>query len=88
MRLSASNAYLEHIKESLLDKHVHFQQYIHSIPVEKAEITVSIKDEDGKIFMVFNSTYPQKPIETLSNVRICDDSLDIAWTDQRGINYE
>jgi hypothetical protein len=78
-----SNLQLERIKDSLLGKHVHFQQHIHSIPVEKAEIIVSIKDKDGKIFMVYNNTYPQKPIETLSNVITGEDALDIAWIDLR-----
>ncbi|MBI4842785.1 MAG: hypothetical protein HY809_00455, partial [Nitrospirae bacterium] len=76
-----SNLKLAKVRESLLGRHYHFQQYINGIPVESAEIIVSAGN-DGNILRVFNNTYPVKtnPLELKKKI-IKEDALNKAWRD-------
>jgi zinc metalloprotease ZmpB len=74
-----SNLKLTQIQDSLLGKHFHFQQIINNIPVEYAEIIVSISNKDGGVYMVFNNTYPQRRPVTSVTAITHDEALDIAW---------
>lgn len=72
------------VQESLLGLHFRFQQYINDIPVAGAEIIVSVKHDSGKIFRVFNNTYPQnKPVDYPAKSITPDKAQDIAWTHLR-----
>ena len=73
-----SNLKLELVKESLLGKHFHFRQFINDIPVDKAEIIVSV-NKNGAVFMIFNNTFPQK-VPIIINKKIStENAVDIAW---------
>jgi subtilisin-like proprotein convertase family protein len=55
-----ANLQLDRVQESLLGTHFTFRQYIGGIDVEGAEITVSIARTDGRVYRVYNNTYPEK----------------------------
>ena len=50
---------LEHVKTSLLGKHYHYRQYYNGIPVDTAEIIVSISHKTGLPYRLYNNTYPE-----------------------------
>ena len=77
-----SNLKLELVKESLLGKHFHYRQFINDIPVDKAEIIISVNKKGG-VFKVYNNTYPQKSPVTVSKKVTNDNALDIAWNHLR-----
>lgn len=74
---------LAETKHSLLGTHYHFQQTLNGIPVENAEMVVSVRDGDLAIFRVYDNTV--KSMNKLSvddQVRITQDAAyDIAWND-------
>lgn len=75
-----SNLKLTQVQDSPLGKHFHFQQFINNVPVEYAEIIVSVSNKDGGVYMVFNNTYPQKrPVKPVTGTKTHDEALDIAW---------
>ncbi|WP_163836807.1 proprotein convertase P-domain-containing protein [Spartinivicinus ruber] len=49
---------LTKVKTSLLAKHFYFQQYLHDIEVDGAEIIVSIDTNNRNVIRVYNNTYP------------------------------
>ncbi|MGQ0721280.1 MAG: proprotein convertase P-domain-containing protein [Candidatus Eiseniibacteriota bacterium] len=55
-----ANLQLDHVRESLLGTHFTFRQDIGGIEVEGAGITVSIARADGRVYRVYNNTYPEK----------------------------
>ena len=79
-----SNLVLEKVSHSLLGSHYHFRQIFNGITVEKAEIIVSIAYEKGRIYKVYNNTFPVLE-RTLVPAIILDqdDALDMAWLDLR-----
>lgn len=62
-----ANLRLERVQESLLGHHTTFQQQIDGIDVDTATITVSVAKADGRVYRVYNNTYPVKS-ERLSAV--------------------
>ncbi|MHC4867244.1 MAG: hypothetical protein ACYTEX_24480, partial [Planctomycetota bacterium] len=78
-----SNLQLAAVKHSLVGTHFHFQQYVHGIAVENAQIIISLKDEDGEILTVFNNTYPQEAPKAVLKTITDEDALDIAWNHLR-----
>lgn len=75
-----SNLRIGAARQSLTATHVRFQQHIDGIPVENAEITVSIGRNDGKILRVLNNTYPVAiPPAAAKNMLTGDQALDSAW---------
>lgn len=78
-----ANLKLTQVQESLLGKHLRFQQFINNIPVEYAEIVVSIKNKDREVFMAFNNTYPQQRPIKLVTAKTHADAIDIAWNHLR-----
>ncbi|PIW00471.1 MAG: hypothetical protein COW41_05365, partial [Deltaproteobacteria bacterium CG17_big_fil_post_rev_8_21_14_2_50_51_6] len=54
-----SNLYLNKVKDSLIGTHFHFQQQIHGIDVENAEIVVSLDKKTHQIYKVYNDIYPE-----------------------------
>jgi len=76
---------LSRVKESLLGKHFVFQQTLNGIVVDKAEIIVSVGKADGRIYRVFNNTYPVKQAPPAAAAIMGEDeAYDIAWQHLRG----
>jgi zinc metalloprotease ZmpB len=70
---------LESAEESLLGRHYRYRQYIGDIPVEDAVIVVSI-DAGGRIYRVFNDTYPQAvTVKPPAAMLSPEAALDRAW---------
>lgn len=70
-------------QESLLGTHFRFQQNLHGIPVENAEIIVSV-DHNLGISKVYNNTYPVNETPAMPEVTIgADAALDISWSHLR-----
>jgi subtilisin-like proprotein convertase family protein len=70
-------------KHSLLGTHYYFQQSRNGIPIEDAEVVVSVRDSDLVIFRVFNSALPTfQKLSIEDDVKITQDkAYDIAWKD-------
>ena len=80
---SPSDLRLSSVRQSLLGSHLRFQQFIQDIPVEHAEIIVSI-DDGLQVSKVFNNVYPVSEEPSLPEVMIDSDAaIDIAWNDLR-----
>ena len=76
---------LNQVKQSLLATHYHFAQTLNGIPVESAEIIVSVGHLTKAVDMVYNNTFPVKPSQKRAP-RIGIDfeaAYDIAWQDLR-----
>lgn len=71
---------LTEVKQSLVGTHYHYAQSLHGIPVDAAEIIVSI-NYDGEVYMVYNNTYPiTAAMKASVEIRIDEENaLDIAW---------
>ncbi len=68
-------------KTSLLGTHLHFGQFINDLPVEMAEIIVSV-GQNGGIRKVVNNLYPLSgPVSLAKRMLTADKALDIAWND-------
>lgn len=79
-----SNLELQDVQTSLLARHFRFHQVISGIPVEMAEIIVSVSRQDGRIMKVFNNTYPQeRAVIRTGNAISGEQALDIAWNHLR-----
>ncbi len=68
---------LREVKHSLTGKHYIYQQVIDDIPIEKAEIVISI-DNNGKIIKIFHNLHEFKYISKGNKLNY-DAALDIAW---------
>lgn len=80
---SPSDLRLWDVRESLLGEHFRFRQFIQDIPVENAEIIVSI-DGDLKVSKVFNNIYPVSEVHRLPEAMVsAQAAIDIAWNDLR-----
>lgn len=76
-----SNLRLERVQESLLGHHYTFRQQIGGIDVETATVSVSIANSDGRVYRVYNNTYPVKN-ESMSGRSATlgeDVAYDAAW---------
>ncbi|MCF7855603.1 MAG: hypothetical protein K9N51_12450 [Candidatus Pacebacteria bacterium] len=72
------------VRESLLAKHVSFQQTIAGVPVSRAQIVVSVSRRDGGVLRVFNNTYPVvNPPPQRKSLVSSGDALDVAWSHLR-----
>jgi len=76
-----SNLRLVRVRESLLGTHHVFQQQIAGIDVRHAEIIVSVTNADGRVYRVFNNTYPSKNEAALPRSATLDEAtaFDTAW---------
>lgn len=78
-----SDLRLWQVRESLLDTHARFQQEFFGIPVEGAEIIVSV-DRDLRITKVFNNVFPVVEEPTMAEIILDGDAaIDVAWNDLR-----
>ncbi len=53
-----SNLELVNSRESLLGTHYRYRQLLNGIPVEGADIIVSIRRDSGEVYQAYNNTYP------------------------------
>jgi subtilisin-like proprotein convertase family protein len=53
-----SNLVLTDVQESLIAQHFTFQQMLAGVPVDRAEVMVSVAKGDGHILRAFNNSYP------------------------------
>ncbi len=82
---SLSNLTLVQVQESLLGKHYRYQQMHKGLPVDQAEVIVSI-DNNGRVLKVFNNAVPVKASFAKANARAqlsVDEALDAAWANQK-----
>ena len=78
-----SDLRLWRVRESLLGTHLRFRQDLHGIPVEGAEIIVSV-DHDLRVSKVYNNTYPVIEEPTMPDTTIGGDAaIDISWYNLR-----
>ena len=78
-----ANLQLVAAKESLLGTHYRYQQTINGIPVEHAQVVVSVS-ADGAIYRVFNNAYPQKgPLPLPAGLIPRSDAIQRAWNHLR-----
>lgn len=79
-----SNLRLSRVQESLLGRHYVFQQRIAGIDVDTAEISVSIAKADGRVYRVYNNTYPLKSDVAPRGAALPQDAAyDAAWSHLR-----
>lgn len=79
-----SDLVLSSTQESLTAYHLRFQQVLDGIPVENAEIVVSVSLADGSITKVSNNIWPVAAGDMRAVPRIGgEEALDIAWKDLR-----
>ncbi len=52
------NLELVDVRESLLGKHVRFQQLLNGLPVRGGEVIVSVAKDGGRVLRAYNNTYP------------------------------
>lgn len=76
-----SNLRLVSTRESLLGTHYRYQQHADGIPIHSGEITVSVSRAMGKIYRVYNHTFPAKPgtFATSAAAVSSEGAYDAAW---------
>ena len=81
----AQNVRFTNKRESLLGTHYYFQQFLGKVPVDKAEIIVTIAKDGHTISQVFNSTFQTTAaLERRAQLNIKpgisgDKAIDNAW---------
>jgi subtilisin-like proprotein convertase family protein len=72
---------LTRTRKSQLGTHYTFQQQIGSIDVDRAELIVSVARDDGRIYRVFNNTYPVKTEPALGRAAAISEeaAYEAAW---------
>lgn len=82
---SAKGLELAKTRKSLLGTHYHFQQYIGKVPVDGAEIIVTIGKDGHTINQVFNNAYKAPALLTrrakldIKPTLSADKAIDVAW---------
>ena len=80
MAAGLKNLELVRVQESLLGTHYYFQQLLHGIEVEGAEIIVSIAKKDGRVYQVYNNTYPvERAPQRVAAALDTEAAFDVAW---------
>jgi len=76
----AANVVLDRVRHSLLATHYHYRQELSGIPVERAEVIVSI-NKKGAVSRVFNGAWPvRSSVAAKSTVQLDrHDAMDVAW---------
>lgn len=78
----AANLVLGRTQKSLIGTHYHFQQRYQDLPVETAEVIVSVTHDNGQIYRVYNNTWPEPTTKRARQIEFelnADDALDLAW---------
>ncbi len=87
---SLDNLVLTKVQDSLLGKHYYYQQMLRGIPVDRAEIVISISHK-GDLLKVFNETKPvsaQADAHAVNQLYVqkqitTEQALDKAWTNMK-----
>jgi hypothetical protein len=81
-KVSSDPAELERvsIRESLAGSHYRYRQLLNGVPVEGADLVVSVSRASGKVYQAYNNTYPVKvrPVRSTKLV-VPGGALDAAW---------
>ena len=79
-----SNLELVSARESLLGTHYRYRQMLNGLPVEGAELVVSIRRDSGGVYQAYNNTWPVAAAPAAPKAMIGDDgALDAAWNHLR-----
>jgi subtilisin-like proprotein convertase family protein/Zn-dependent metalloprotease len=76
-------------RESLLAHHFTFQQLLDGVPVELAEVIVSVAKRDGRVMRAFNNAYPVADADRAPAVAALDQeqAYDAAWRRVRATGH-
>ena len=75
-----SNLVMIRAVDSLIGTHFHYQQQIDGIPVENAEIIVSVNRNSGEVYQAYNNIYPVAVLPQAKKAAIdSETALDAAW---------
>ncbi|MCB0404084.1 MAG: proprotein convertase P-domain-containing protein [Bdellovibrionales bacterium] len=78
LKATLENLALRRTQASLYGKHYHFQQQIHGIDVEAAEIIVSVRG--NRVYRIFNNTFPVKDApKRVAKALSVEQAYDQAW---------
>jgi len=68
-------------RESLLARHFTFQQMLAGVPVDHAEVIVSVAKRDGRVLRAFNNSYPVADEDAVPRLAALDReaAFDVAW---------
>ncbi len=68
-------------RESLLARHFTFQQMLNGVPVDHAEVIVSVSKEDGRVIRSFNNSYPVADAAAVAGAASLslDQAYEAAW---------
>jgi hypothetical protein len=81
---SVSSLELVLARESLLGTHYRYRQMLNGLPIEAAELVVSVSREDGQVYQAYNNTYPVEAAPALPKALIgASVALDAAWNHLR-----
>ncbi len=79
-----SNLELTLTQESLLGTHYRYRQVLNGLPVEGADLVVSVSQKSGQVYEVYNNTYPVTAAPVLSKASVgINNALDVAWNHLR-----
>jgi hypothetical protein len=78
------NLELVSTRESLLGTHYRYRQLLNGLPVEGADLVVSIRRDTGQVYQAYNNTWPVAAPPALPKALIGDNwALDAAWNHLR-----
>lgn len=83
---SLDNLKLQSVKQSLLGTHYTYEQVLMGHKVAGGNIVVSISNDNGAVYRVYNNTYPVSNMKQALNAAVAldgEDALDIAWNNVR-----
>lgn len=76
---------LREVKESLLGRHYHYDQYLKNVVIEGAELVASISSKNAKIYLIYSTLIPENqlklPITGNKKLLTIDEAYDVAWSD-------
>ncbi len=75
-----SNLELVRVRHSLIGIHSRYRQVLNGLPIEGAEVVVSQRKSDGKVYQAYNNTYPvEQPMPAAKNTLDRNTALQKAW---------
>jgi hypothetical protein len=85
-KLAAGVSTLELVvaRESLLGTHYRYRQVLNGVPIEGADLVVSVAREDGQVYQAYNNTYPIDAAPVYPKALVgTSAALDVAWNHLR-----
>ena len=75
-----SSLELQSTRESLTGTHYRYRQVLSGVPVQSAEVIVSISRQGGQVFQAYNNSYPVEVVPPAPKALLGEDrALDVAW---------